>query len=79
MSRFIDLGVASFFRPDLTFGLSLGCFFVNLTGLLMGLPQTTPADMGIDTAVMGLVPLGNSSPSISAMAFSWASCETDLS
>ena len=44
------LVLLAFFRPDLTLGLSLGCFFVNLTGLLMGLPGTTPADMGIGTA-----------------------------
>lgn len=37
------LVLLAFFRPDLTFGLTIGCFFANLTGFLMG--QNLPLDL----------------------------------
>ena len=42
----------AFFRPDLTFGLSLGCFFANMAGFFMG--YTIPADMVLGTLATAL-------------------------
>ena len=42
------LVLLAFFRPDMTFGLGLGCFLANLTGFLAG--QTVPLDMLFGTA-----------------------------
>ena len=50
------LVLLAFFRPGLTLGLSIGCFFANMVGALTGF--TTPLDMAFGTLATAVACLG---------------------
>ena len=54
LSEFLILLV--FFKPRLTYGLTLGCFLVNMTGAILG--QNLPIDMLFGTAATLLSCIG---------------------